>query len=132
MDKEENNKDNIDKKDDNIISCVLATETANSTNNVGIYIQYSITEIFFIIIFLYWIDKHKSNYDADLYWDFRVKYKKTTVYYVSISYTPKINHESYFLVLPMTEEEFIFFLGLAFALNQIIQEPIEIEEVVEP
>ena len=48
-----------------------------------------------------------------------LKIKKTTVYYVSISYTPKINHESYFLVLPMTEEEFIFFLGLALLLIKL-------------
>ncbi|WP_291559425.1 MULTISPECIES: hypothetical protein [unclassified Clostridium] len=132
MEKEDKNKhDNNDKKNDkNIIVCIIGTEIVTSINNVTLFIQYGITERFFIIILLYWIEKYKNNYNInELNQQTTVQSKKPSVYFVSVSYLPTISSESYILALPITEEEFIIFLGVAFAFNQIVEEP---EEVVAP
>ncbi|WP_461612634.1 hypothetical protein [Clostridium sp. Marseille-QA1073] len=132
MEKEDKNKhDNNDKKNDkNIIVYIIGTEIETSINNVTLFIQYGITERLFIIILLYWIEKYKNNYNInELNQQTTIQSKKTSVYFVSVSYLPTISSESYILALPITEEEFIIFLGLAFAFNQIVEEP---EEVVVP
>lgn len=132
MEKEDKNKhDNNDKKKDrNITVYIIGTEIETSINNVTLFIQYGITERLFIIILLYWIEKYKNNYNInELNQRTTIQSKKPSVYFVSVSYLPTISSESYILALPITEEEFIIFLGIAFAFNQIVEEP---EEVIEP
>ncbi|ARC84351.1 hypothetical protein U732_899 [Clostridium argentinense CDC 2741] len=132
MEKEDKNKHgNNDKKNDkNIIIYIIGTEIVTSINNVTLFIQYGITAKLFIIILLYWIEKYKNNYNInDLNQYTTAQSKKPSVYFVSVSYLPTPSSESYILALPITEEEFIIFLGVAFAFNQIVEEP---EEVVAP
>lgn len=132
MDKSDKTR-NDKKEDKNIIICILATETVNSTNNIGVFIQYKITKIFFIIVLLYWVEKYKNNHNANqLDWYSRLVGEKNTIYYAGITYIPKINFETYLLALPLTEEEFVFLLALAFAFNHIVQESEVTEEITEP
>lgn len=129
MKKEDKNKnDNNDKK--NALIYIIGTQIVASINNVGVFIQYGITEKFFLIVLLYWVEKHKFNYNiGEVNEQSTIQSKKPAIYFVSVTYLPTPSSESYIVALPITEEEFIIFLGTAFAFNQIVIEP---EQVVEP
>jgi hypothetical protein len=135
MKKEDKNKnDNNDKKNKknkkDALIYIIGTQILTSINNVGVFIQYGITEKFFFIILLYWVEKHKIDCNIDeVNEQPTIQGKKPSIYFVSATYIPTPSLESYIVALPITEEEFIFFLGIALAFNQIVEEP---EQVVEP
>ncbi len=128
-----NNNDNKNKKKNNnkdALLYIIGTQIVTSINNVGVFIQYGITEKFFFIILLYWVKKYKIDYNiGELNQQPTIQSKKPSIYFVSVTYLPTPSSESYIVALPITEEEFIIFLGSAFAFNQIVVEP---EQVIEP
>ncbi|WP_291578678.1 hypothetical protein [Clostridium sp. UBA6640] len=135
MKKEDKNKnDNNDKKNKknkkDALIYIIGTQILTSINNVGVFIQYGITEKLFFIILLYWVEKHKFDCNIDeVNEELTIQGKKPSIYFASATYIPTPSLESYIVALPITEEEFIFFLGIALAFNQIVEEP---EQVVEP